>query len=1057
MNKIKKIRISNFRIYHGTEEFDFTKNDSVANLIAIYAPNGYGKTSFFDAVEWSYSGKIMRLESNGVLKKSLKETDFLLKDKIVLTNRKSYQENKKNLGRVEIETQGNTLVRRVVTRKRPGINVTDDYKPGNLNESFVQAELSGLADTNILSQDQIDSFLRYKTPEEKFNELKVFWPQGEEAVNKCNYLISAESALVDRLESVGKDIAKAKVKIGKIGSSEEAIVKINQAIQNLSSDENISFSSDFLANNVTKDEYDSLLKNCILAIAEVNKKIDEKVKVEFELSGLSDRYYSYSKNILELEELEKEIGLINNKKKLYADLKSLEKQKTQIERVKLEADKKQADYETFQQSKARFTKEKNNIDALLSKNKALKSHVNDIKYKISINRRWLSRLKAGGNQIVSKLKSKKEEYKQYASNKEKYFNFQQQVGPVTDELKEIRANQNLNRLNVDSIQDVHRNLTSIVDGSEWASEYLSKYSKLKPEVLKFVGLDEQINKVNILLEEKRAEFNRSNSLNDSLEKIKGWGEDYVESTNVKVCPLCTSEFETFNDLIEKIKSEKGSVLKIEVLQRDIRGLDENLKVLIFDKKAVGEKIKRMIGKLIAENAGELKEYLSQRDELQNKKFVLEKKKNHLVGEIVELSKYLKQYIDLDVELEEKNISEFENCLVAEIKSLDDYEARISKLLERRGVRGGLLDNAVAKTQEQVDSNRYQSETLQESEFYQAINALMERYEIQFLDDETLNNIFLIDIDESNENNSSFNEINVGIEKVNERLLDCGCEYKYVEIDGVLVEFDVKRKNLNSSIKSYSDLYKAYVGGDGFSIDGIELKKIDSSKRKTVLETTLNKIEVFQADINILESAVEKVLIEKEIVNLNNEIPELTNAKEKIVKAKGACVEYIQVGINNYFNKDVINQIYKRIEPHPNLTEINFTAEVGSNGPRLLITAKGLDDEVNPNLFLSAGQVNVLSLSIFLAKAFEHGGDRISTIFMDDPVQNLSDINILSFIDLLRTLTSEHNKQVVISTHEEKFYRLLQNKLPVKFCSSKYFSFESEGKLLHEDEGLMLGV
>ena len=46
----------------------------------------------------------MRLESNEILKKSLKDSDFSLQDKIVLTNRKSYQKNKKKLGKIEIET-----------------------------------------------------------------------------------------------------------------------------------------------------------------------------------------------------------------------------------------------------------------------------------------------------------------------------------------------------------------------------------------------------------------------------------------------------------------------------------------------------------------------------------------------------------------------------------------------------------------------------------------------------------------------------------------------------------------------------------------------------------------------------------------------------------------------------------------------------------------------------------------------------------------------------------------------------------------------------------------
>jgi DNA repair protein SbcC/Rad50 len=58
MSKIKEIEVSDFRIYEGTHKFSFIGPLGLCNLIAIYAPNGYGKTSFFDAVEWAFSNKI---------------------------------------------------------------------------------------------------------------------------------------------------------------------------------------------------------------------------------------------------------------------------------------------------------------------------------------------------------------------------------------------------------------------------------------------------------------------------------------------------------------------------------------------------------------------------------------------------------------------------------------------------------------------------------------------------------------------------------------------------------------------------------------------------------------------------------------------------------------------------------------------------------------------------------------------------------------------------------------------------------------------------------------
>ena len=64
--KIKKINIHAFRLFKD-EAIEFTAKrnaNSLANLVAIYAPNGFGKTSFFDSMEFCMTGKIHRLDKD---------------------------------------------------------------------------------------------------------------------------------------------------------------------------------------------------------------------------------------------------------------------------------------------------------------------------------------------------------------------------------------------------------------------------------------------------------------------------------------------------------------------------------------------------------------------------------------------------------------------------------------------------------------------------------------------------------------------------------------------------------------------------------------------------------------------------------------------------------------------------------------------------------------------------------------------------------------------------------------------------------------------------------
>ena len=72
---------------------------------------------------------------------------------------------------------------------------------------------------------------------------------------------------------------------------------------------------------------------------------------------------------------------------------------------------------------------------------------------------------------------------------------------------------------------------------------------------------------------------------------------------------------------------------------------------------------------------------------------------------------------------------------------------------------------------------------------------------------------------------------------------------------------------------------------------------------------------------------------------------------------------------------------------------------------------------------------------------------LNTIFMDDPVHHMDSINVLSFIDILRTLTSDFDRQIVITTHNENLFKLMEQKLDPDYCNSKFIQLDSHGKVV----------
>ncbi len=155
-------------------------------------------------------------------------------------------------------------------------------------------------------------------------------------------------------------------------------------------------------------------------------------------------------------------------------------------------------------------------------------------------------------------------------------------------------------------------------------------------------------------------------------------------------------------------------------------------------------------------------------------------------------------------------------------------------------------------------------------------------------------------------------------------------------------------------------------------------------------------------------------------------------------------------VDAFFNTDLINKIYQSIDPHPEYKEIIFTC-TAEDKPKLLVSARSTKSNqlMSPTLSFSSAQINVLALSIFLARAInakDDEGNDVDCILIDDPVQSIDAINTLGLIDTLRMISVKFNKQIILTTHDENFHELLKKKIPQDSFSSKFLRLKSFGKV-----------
>jgi exonuclease SbcC len=119
----------------------------------------------------------------------------------------------------------------------------------------------------------------------------------------------------------------------------------------------------------------------------------------------------------------------------------------------------------------------------------------------------------------------------------------------------------------------------------------------------------------------------------------------------------------------------------------------------------------------------------------------------------------------------------------------------------------------------------------------------------------------------------------------------------------------------------------------------------------------------------------------------------------------------------------------------------------------------------PGAMLSAGNLNTAALTLFTALHLSVPPE-LPWMILDDPVQSMDDVHISHFAALLRTLSKEHGRQVLIAVHDRQLFDYLKLELSPAFagdslltlelsrgprrdsvCISRRFSFKEETALL----------
>jgi exonuclease SbcC len=1023
--KIKKVEIEAFRAYkskeHGT--FDFTNDGGEpANFVAIYAPNGFGKSSFYDAVEWAVTNRVKRLENYQNEAKSTKSPDEGLK---ILRNK--YVD----------ETTATTVVlstndRGVFERNLPKIRKNqNDMSLGYCENGFFRRA--------ILSQDEIEGFLREEKPQDRYSKfMDSFGGDIDTARKELSALINDNKSVASNLDNKRKSLLqelKKPIDLSIFEQFNSVVIELNSLGESIVlPDESLSTHTlQKLDSKLVIRQHElhtSLQTNSYMleALLERLKKIPE---VELHAGYVIEQKTKLAKLLKGVSDADKYKGLFDSYNKCIEDQKQANERLNKLIEISENA-------EFFLQTEERLKEIGKTKRALSDEYSRLNTELAGFQKNLEELNEELKKDDDRASQLRSSVENSGLVYADLSNNQKRLDVLNQQI---TDKRTEIQAYKNQQeKLSSEQSELSALNITSsfLLAGNMGAMTF----EKEKVEQLAKCHSD-----IEFLEVHKQALHVTQKVLTEQMEshdRLISIGLDYLSVEPSHICPLCTAPHSSPEELIGKVKSQN---LLSELSQENSQKIAQ-YSTRQNELKAV---IQGITLQAVESQAQQLTEIRNRLYEIGVKFTRAEQENNTFETECKNLEH---RNVQLESLVWSLSYQELVTRVEAELNQLSLRRTNLTQQRENLAVQIQIATESLKTNGVECCMLESEMETKKRSHVYVSLLAYL------------------------NENAIAAQEINAHCEMKKKELEEVVLGYRTsceslasncrdlqqeMTADSTWIEFSHLKKEkealelalvsaeseISAFYQSLSDLVNIR------SEDTLEQIKELITFKVNELRFHANKLEKLTNDIKLLLELlhsfgpyIKHISTQEELEHLDQQLQKRNQVNDVLEAEKTIIVKKLEVLINNFFFENLINSIYKKIDPHPTFKKVEFKVNFETDKPSLnILVSDGAGGMISPILYFSAAQTNILSLSVFLANALHAKDDDdnpIDVILIDDPIQSMDSINVLSTIDLLRSICFQFGKQLIISTHDENFFGLLQRKIPTEIFGSKFLKLEKFG-------------
>jgi exonuclease SbcC len=996
ITRIREISIEAFRAYKNQSIFNLD-----ADIVVLYGPNGLGKTSFFDAIDYACTGRIGRFcrsrispkrfvslarhlatdQGSGVveLRISRDQSEYHLKRHI--DDWRYVQVGKENYDRPNL-LQFITSAK--WGEKKPRIeNIERLFRATHLFNQTDSELFTGFLNESILSSDLVSRMLALDD-----------YTSGKSKVSQVLSLCEKKtSELNNQIESLNEEINEANIKLEKLpkpsSPPDEKISHIKKLTANYISEFNLKTKMSFNEKNISIE----VIKECRSI---VDASLKENENIIDEIISLIDDFDIYEAAI---ELIDKSKTTLVSCEKLYSErnselklaLKKLKKKKNELGKSKSSLTVSNRKILNLEQ-----------MPDLQRRVKATRSSLNFWKNQINESEKAAQ----SASEEIQRLSLEKSDIEQRINSVEiQIGSLTKRIGILQETLNEIPKMEQDKR----DIQKPHNRIASDKKHLKEISINEKDNSRLRIEKT-------------TLLNEKKDELKR---LNEEQSRITGLLDEIECHVINSHCPTCGFDYGSKQTLIEKIRAQKESrPLYVENLVKECNTIDEELKETIKSAEKFKHQKKRLEDVVqTSENEINIAENRILKFHQKLEEISIDTECTDLAGRI---KSFLGGYIS-ELNQNRKNCDKLKN----DLKTISEKQ----KMSEKNR---NIHETDMKKAKTESDS------------LYNQLNGYVKQAE---------NLGWNIDADQAELDKSKIacqKNVEAFATAIKGYEIDINTlENSIIEIQNPIIEIqnemDSAQKNINGAqikVRKFLKEYLTCTGSktpDPNNLDRIKndaednIKQFEKLKERAIfLEFALDSAEK-SALIVELEALIQRKIKEKS--DKSDEIKRTKLVRKWIAKIGNVLDKQSSIAVDNHVASfgPLTTILQKRLRAVYGFSDVYLEAK----GDEIHVNVEYAKKPVRPTDYFSDSQKQILMLSLFLSGRLTQNWSGFAPILLDDPVTHFDDLNAFGFVELIRGLVSlsPGKRQFFISTCDNRLFDLMKSKFGSKDTRAVFYRFD----------------